>query len=71
MGSTARPRYIGLREISERDILELYCSMPGNAHFVEKCVLTVNTQFGEHNRVMLSNIQIVKKCYYFADQYSV
>ena len=25
MGSTARPRYIGLREISERDILELYC----------------------------------------------
>ena len=26
MGSTARPRYIGLREISERDILELYCS---------------------------------------------
>ena len=21
----ARPRYIGLREISERDILELYC----------------------------------------------
>ena len=26
MGSTARPRYIGLREISERDILELYCN---------------------------------------------
>ena len=33
MGSTAQPRYIGLREISERDILELYCTVKKDVKF--------------------------------------
>ena len=40
MGSTARPRYIGLREILERDILELYCNIFHLWRFSDCCICT-------------------------------
>ena len=51
MGSTARPRYIGLREISERDILELYCITELLSDL--KCLICPLSQFQSVFRIIM------------------
>ena len=54
MGSTARPRYIGLREISERDISELYCIHKIKCMLVKLVILPSSKSVNNDNKIFIN-----------------